>query len=577
MQGRAGTWTRVAITVVVCLAAASVLVGSSTAIPRKRAVAIALKALAPTKVKGSVVVYGLPTPLPAGTIVSEAGPSGTARTSKLKGRAQLITRVRSWKTAKKAWLFWMDLAPGAYWSHPTRLVLVDDATGRVTASAKLGWWPLVNGRPAAFVVRPKSFRVYSKLPKQVGAGSMRTTASARAPDLPRFVFEKDCIVYVVDETATGEAGANLRGDLLQMKQWANAAGFGSRSGEAKSAAEIESEVDRLVKDGCNDVVIFLAGHGLAKPGTLVNGQPVASSDEATVLIGNVVKRAAGGGWETIHNPITSSDIATVTGKYQKQKTVNGREVAVSPVKFKLIVDSCFSRRFEEDLEDSQKGDDPPIRVIATSSDDGNITIASGFGNTDKNPNPNNASYWVLGLTNVLTDVMKRTDLADQGDLAAIIDEAVALERDDPEKYGDYASKVNHPNSNYSSGSLHPLGEPIASPVFYIHANFVQSDRTTTYSLVYTKKTSISPTYAWKLEPPEADPKCNNSGHGGATGDQATFAWYHGDDQCSHSVEDPQRGHKGTVFVTVTFRALVCKASYFGTATGDDTTSICTVP
>ena len=292
MQGWAGTRTRIAIAVVVCLAAASVLAGSSNAIPRKRAVAIALKALAPTKVKGSVVVYGLPTPLPAGTIVSEAGPSGTAKTSRLEGRAQLVTRVRSWKTTKKAWLFWMDLAPGAYWSHPTKLVLVDDATGRVTASAKLGWWPLVNGRPAAFVVRPSAFRVYSKLPKQVDRAALRgpTAVGAASPTSVGSSFEKDCIVYVVDETATGEAGANLRGDLVQMKQWANAAGFGSRSGEAKSAAEIEVEVDRLVKDGCNDVVLFLAGHGMAKPGTFVNGQPVAWSDEATVLIGNVAKK-----------------------------------------------------------------------------------------------------------------------------------------------------------------------------------------------------------------------------------------------------------------------------------------------
>ena len=59
MQGWAGTRTRIAIGVVICLAAASVLAGSSNAIPRKRAVAIALKALAPSKVKGSVVVYGL--------------------------------------------------------------------------------------------------------------------------------------------------------------------------------------------------------------------------------------------------------------------------------------------------------------------------------------------------------------------------------------------------------------------------------------------------------------------------------------------------------------------------------------
>src|SRR5262249_15531976 len=148
--------------------------------------------------------------------------------------------------------------------------------------------------------------------------------------------------------------------------------------------------------------------------------------------------------------------------------------------------------------------------IATSSDDGNITIAGGFGNTI--PNPNNASYWVLGLTKVLTAVMNRKDLADEGDLAAIIDEAVGLERDDPEKYGDYASAAKHPNSSSSSGSLHPLGEPLNPPEFHIHAKFVQSQRTTTYTIVSDNKTSLKPTkYAWELHPPDADPFCNNRG------------------------------------------------------------------
>src|SRR5262249_35286480 len=144
---KGGSRARVAIALLVCVGAASVLAGSSNAVPRKRAVAIALRVLAPTKVKGSVVVYGLPTPLAAGTVVSEAGPSGTAKTSMLHGSAQLVSRVRSWKTTGKSWLFWADLGPGAYWSHPSRLVLVDDATGRVAVTANLGWWPLVNGRP----------------------------------------------------------------------------------------------------------------------------------------------------------------------------------------------------------------------------------------------------------------------------------------------------------------------------------------------------------------------------------------------------------------------------------------------
>jgi hypothetical protein len=563
------------------LTAATLLAGSGGAVPRQRAVAIALRALSPTRVKGSVIVYALPAPLAAETVVSEAGPSGLSKTSKLKGSAKLVSHLRSWRIKGKAWLFWENLAPGAYYAHASRLVLVDDATGRVTVSAKLGWWPLVNGRPAAFVLRPTSFRVYSKLPKPRKFSSSRTTASVRIPAARSFGFEKDCIVFVADETAPGEAGANLRGDLAQMKEWARKAGLDKRSGEAKNAGELGVEVDRLVKNGCNDVVIFLAGHGLAKPGTTLNGQPIPTSDEATVMIGNTVKKAAGG-YETVQNPITSGDLGGIAGKYQKEVDKNGRKVSISPVKFKLIIDSCFSGRFEEDLDGFQKGDDPPIREIATSSSDTNITIASGFGNTGANPN--NASYWVLGLTNALTEVMARNDLADDGDLAAIIDEAAGFERENPEKYLDYGSGANKPQSSFSSGSQHPLGEPLNPPEFHIHAKFVQGDRTTTYSLVYTNKNGQDPTkYAWVLRPPENDPKgCNNAGHGGTTGTGPTFAWYHGDDQCSHEIEDPKRGHRGNADVTVSFPSLACTATYYGsqgdgTPEGDGTDSACRKP
>lgn len=179
--------------------------------------------------------------------------------------------------------------------------------------------------------------------------------------------------------------------------------------------------------------------------------------------------------------------------------------------------------------------------------------------------------------------MNRDDLADSGDLAAVIDEAVSLERENPEKYDDYSSRPNQPNTSYSSGSLHPLGETKNPPQFRIHAKFVQAQSTTTYSIEYTNKIGVNPTaYAWVLRPPADNDKCDNRGHGGPTSSAATFAWYHGNDACSHAAEDPKRGHKGNVDVTLSFPGLACRATYYGsqgdgTPEGDGTDSACTKP
>jgi hypothetical protein len=104
--------------------------------------------------------------------------------------------------------------------------------------------------------------------------------------------------------------------------------------------------------------------------------------------------------------------------------------------------------------------------------------------------------------------------------------------------GDKLVRMNNPQTKYSPGTLHPYGEPLEPPpepdVHPIQALFTQSLRHTTYS-IFAKPDPLS--YAWTLDPPSDDPKgCTNAGELTSTAD--VFVWYHGDDQCTHEVEDP---------------------------------------
>jgi acetylornithine deacetylase/succinyl-diaminopimelate desuccinylase-like protein len=44
--------------------------------------------------------------------------------------------------------------------------------------------------------------------------------------------------------------------------------------------------------------------------------------------------------------------------------------------------------------------------------------------------------------------------------------------------------------------------------------------------------------------------------------------------CTHEIEDPVRGHKGTIEVTLVFPGVECHASIFGTYDGDGTPPMC---
>jgi hypothetical protein len=96
----------------------------------------------------------------------------------------------------------------------------------------------------------------------------------------------------------------------------------------------------------------------------------------------------------------------------------------------------------------------------------------------------------------------------------------------------------------------------------IQAVFTQADRTTTYSLTdASDPDGDTLKYAWTFLPPANDPSCSNRGQL-ASSDQE-FNWYHGDDLCDHSKEDPVRGHLGAITVVVSDAGFRCTAIFLG--------------
>ena len=90
-----------------------------------------------------------------------------------KGKGVALTAgIPQTKLASAGWALLGRHAGGGELPPPSKLVLVDARTGKVAWTKKLAWWPLVNGKPAAF------YRHSNK-------AAYRVTSAARRPPTSR--------------------------------------------------------------------------------------------------------------------------------------------------------------------------------------------------------------------------------------------------------------------------------------------------------------------------------------------------------------------------------------------------------
>jgi hypothetical protein len=354
--------SRLAVTTLV-LAAATLLAGAARAgaITQAQADRVAKRVVA--GIRGPVVLFRLPSRLPAGTRVMEAGPGPTtAKGTKVTRRGlQLVgtTRVAQGLLRGRRWLFWADLAPNARFQHPSLLILVDDQTGRVVTRLPMTWWPLVNGRRPAFLASVTAylsprFRVVSRGDRAGGKGSKE-----RGRDLPLVApllrspfaitgppdLSNDCLVVMGDRV-----DPQFGGDFAVVGQVARSLRLRKR--DANDGPGLDRAIEALKKESppCTDVLIWISAHGYP-------------------AIGSNFPHPAGGTIpESRHAQVAlASTYVTVRGEVRSRQTLFDSQALRAILRkhadttFKLVVDACFSGRWTE-IQDERN-----MRFIGTAA------------------------------------------------------------------------------------------------------------------------------------------------------------------------------------------------------------------
>lgn len=317
------------------LAAAALVSGpaqSAATLTREQADAIALRLLQP-KAYPDAVLYRLPGPLEVvggqSVPIEEAGPLEGITTDELQREVLNSVRVKS---GTRFWFYWLDIAHGAEFEKPSKLLLLDAASGAVVAERTFYWEPLIAGKPPAFLESQDAERD----PKYVVASSVPLlrppppSPPTGTSQLPRGFMANDCLVTIGDLWQEED----FRSDLADFTQWGAHVGMRSFAMPANSTGtDLVQRVHELASATapCHNILIVLAGHGSPPPG--YTDPHAAPSKEATVRTGFGV-HAVSGGYE-------ESDYHVRAFDFQQLLAQNPRTT------FELVVDSCFGGRFGE--------------------------------------------------------------------------------------------------------------------------------------------------------------------------------------------------------------------------------------
>jgi hypothetical protein len=328
----------------------------ASALTHGAATRIALRILRPQRIPGPVVVFSLPVPLRRGGLVYEAGPPPVPRIEPL---------------ARRAYLYWEDLSHGAFFAHSSRLVLIDAQSGKLIRSENMNWFLIVNNRLAAFLRTTEGYEgsryvVYSALPRTAArrarAAAWRaheTRYAAEGHPTPRTrLLAHDCMIPIGDFT-----DPLFKGGGKAMLTFASRIGLKTIEPEVPTAKGLAKAVDKATAAGCNDVFIYLAGHGM--PPNEAAFPPGAMKQWFNVSKAVMVNAAnPGGPAGVMTNPafvnrggqvidessyVTPADLVAIAKEHEADE-------------FKIEIDSCFADRFAPVFEDTDN-----VRVLATSS------------------------------------------------------------------------------------------------------------------------------------------------------------------------------------------------------------------
>lgn len=234
---------------------------------------------------------------------------------------------RGRRVRRRSFLFWGDYAPGAGFVHPSRIVLIDAATGNVAFNRLISWWPELNGK-----------RVFARGRGRLARPNVGPVARTAAL-VPG--FRSDCVVTIGDRT-----DPHFLKGMAAITRMANRTGMTSAG--AQRVRDLGPTIDRLANGNppCKDVMIYIAAHGWAPQNSTVklpSGDPVARSDEARVTIKSKNRQG-----QVVEEDLDFDDV---------KRIIHNRP----NLSFKLVVESCFSGRWTRMMAE------PNLRITLTSS------------------------------------------------------------------------------------------------------------------------------------------------------------------------------------------------------------------
>lgn len=347
----------------------------SARLSREEAVRILLeKVIRPESLDHQVLALALDEPLPAGSEVAAYAPDP------LPDGVLTLPHLVPERLEHDTWFFWVDDAPLARFSHPTRYVFIHAVTGEVRVTDQ-GWWPHVDGRPVEAWMTAERWKADNWVFTNVPEGERPT--AGRHPDggswlaaalegllyrtaLPAAAAPAGEAIVPINGWKSGQVEIGTPDDLANVTGFSSEAAIPKYDPQGETLADIEGAVRRAVEAGAKDVLIYFTGHGTR-----------TASGQSVLLFKDTV--------------VTAQDLIDTMGKFPGTR-------------FKVVLDACYSGGLVPALRDSGVVD---IALASAAADE------TAWSDSDRphDPNPEDrGGEYSSGLWEDLHEVLQSEEL-----------------------------------------------------------------------------------------------------------------------------------------------------------------------
>ncbi|MEE9583558.1 MAG: C13 family peptidase [Dehalococcoidales bacterium] len=356
---------------------------SEEPLTKEQAIAILLdEVIQPQTVDHYLIAFTLDEPLAQGSEVSPFAPS------LLPDDVTTLPYLVPETLASVQWFFWVDDAPFAKFAHSNRFVFIDAASGAVRVQEE-AWWPFIDGQEVSRWITADGRReaknwVFNNIPEaelpslvamsleepnQPWQYVLLSSIIRTLPPPPAQALPNGEAIVPVNGWKPGQSEFGAEEDMGNMAGFGNGAGIPKYNPMGETLQDIEDAIQRAVDGGADDIFFYFTGHG---------------------------GRTAGGESYLLFKDrrISPLQLADMLKKFPE-------------VRFKVVIDACYSGGFVQPLADSGMVD---IDLASSSAPE------FSYGDWDPANDPNKGdkgSEYSSGLWEDLNEIQNSPELQER--------------------------------------------------------------------------------------------------------------------------------------------------------------------